>query len=177
MTTIKASPLTCYLFQFMNSPHQPAPSKEHLDSSAKKEKQSDQTTLQANDTVLFFDGSCGMCHQFVQTTLQHDDEELFKFAPLQGKYAADKLPETIRNNQSSITILHNGNILTRSEAVNFILQHTKHLPFLRCLLFIAPRWLADLGYRIVARYRHQLSRRPKQCDVIPESILNSRFLD
>lgn len=41
--------------------------------------------------LVFYDGTCGMCHGVVQFLLKHDKRKVFIFAPLQGKTAAAML--------------------------------------------------------------------------------------
>ncbi len=41
--------------------------------------------------LVFYDGTCGMCHKAVQFLLKHDKMKVFVFAPLQGETAAKML--------------------------------------------------------------------------------------
>ena len=129
------------------------------------------------DSIIFFDGECGMCNTFVQKTLKADKDEHFKFAPLQGKLAAEKLPAELTKNLGTVVLIHQGHIFTHSAAVKIILDHTKQHRLLRLLLNVLATWVTDLGYRIVAKYRHKLYPHPDHCEILPETTLKDRFFE
>ena len=43
----------------------------------------------------FYDGHCGLCHRIVRFVIQHDREQVFRFAPLQGETASKQLPRDL----------------------------------------------------------------------------------
>ena len=59
--------------------------------------------------LVFYDGTCGMCHQAVQFLLKHDRHGIFLFAPLQGETAALLLQKwrTVFPGADSLVLMQN----------------------------------------------------------------------
>ena len=114
--------------------------------------------------LVLYDGACGLCDRTVQWILAHDPERRFHFAPLQGPTAAAVrtrhagLPTdpdcVIYVDRSSGT----ERVFVRSEAVFRLTERLASPPAWIGWAAWLPRWLTDLGYRVVARARHYLSR-------------------
>ena len=112
---------------------------------------------------------------FVQQTLKHDKEAIFKFSPLQGEFAAAHLPDSLTTEPQSVVLMQNGKVYVKSLAVQKVLNRTKQSWQLRLLLYLSARWLADFGYGFIARYRHKFAGSPTQCELISETTLKERF--
>jgi predicted DCC family thiol-disulfide oxidoreductase YuxK len=126
--------------------------------------------------VIFYDGSCGMCNRFVQLVLRYDSTKRFDFASLQGEYAQQALPTHLLQNLSTV-VLREGDGAThiRSDAILRICDGVgggwKLLGILRAL----PRPLRDVGYSIIATYRHKIFPPHDVCGVLTAED-RSRFL-
>lgn len=129
--------------------------------------------------ILFYDGTCGLCHGAVLFALKRDKAGRFRFAPLQGETLAELTPEDARVALPDSLVLRepDGRLFTRSSAVIALLQGLG--PFWRmmgALLWIIPRPLRNLGYDLVAKVRHRLFREPEgACPLVPLELRN-RFL-
>jgi predicted DCC family thiol-disulfide oxidoreductase YuxK len=127
-------------------------------------------------TTVFFDGECGMCNSFVQWVLQHDSRQEVLFAPLQGDYAKKTLPSGLTSDISTVVVRDRvGAISLRSDSIIAICREIDSLWLIFIVLSITPRFLRDLGYKLVARNRHKLFPKREACRLItPEERV--RFL-
>ncbi|MFT5357959.1 MAG: putative DCC family thiol-disulfide oxidoreductase YuxK [Polyangiales bacterium] len=129
-----------------------------------------------NQTMVFYDGECGLCQKSVQWLLNHDSEGRLRFAPLQGSTAADALGE--RDDLAgvdSIVFLEEGRLYLRSRAVFQIASYLD--PGWRWLRHfrILPAFLTDLGYRFIAKIRYRVWGKADVCRV-PSLEERARFL-
>ena len=109
--------------------------------------------------VLFYDGSCGLCHRTTRLLLAEDSSgEKFRFAPLdsdtfrvafQGREA---LPDSL------VLLRPDGRHFTRTSAVVLLLERLGGLWRLVALgLRLIPRPMRDAGYDAIARIRLALA--------------------
>ncbi len=157
--------------------------------------------------VLLYDGVCGLCNRMVQFVLRRDPAAVFRFASLQSGLATSILARhgaDARDLDSVYVVVNyelaDERLLSRSEAVAFVLQHLgaaelrSARPGLRPgptqataipgslfwrlagrVLRLVPGSLRDLGYRLVARNRYRMFGRYDTCP-IPTEGTRSRFL-
>jgi len=116
---------------------------------------------------IFYDGSCGLCHQFVQFILQEmpQDRLSFSFAPQEG-------------NQKSIVVYDETiqSHLYKTKAIIAILNHLGGFYRLFALLLIVLPF-TDFFYDLIARFRHKFFSKPStNCPLIP-SHLQKLFLE
>ncbi len=127
--------------------------------------------------VVLYDGTCGFCDRVVQFVLKHDREGVFTFAALQGETATALRQQhpSIPHEVETMVLLHGGNVFLRSRAAfemaALLPQPWRSLRVLRWL----PRWLTDLGYKLVARVRYRMFGQHDVCP-IPEPAIRHRFL-
>jgi predicted DCC family thiol-disulfide oxidoreductase YuxK len=125
--------------------------------------------------VLFFDGECGLCHRWVLFTLARErGRALFRFAPLQGPTfeQATTAEERAALPDSMAVRARDGRLLVRSEAALHVMRRIGGFwGGLARVLGIVPRLLLDLGYRVVARLRRLLFRKPDTaCPLVPPGL-------
>ncbi len=128
--------------------------------------------------IIFYDGSCGLCHAMVRFTAKRDRAAWFGYAPLGGdtfRAARVQSPADLAN--SVLLQTSSGEFLTRSAAVLHVLRRLGGgWRALGVVLGVLPRPLLDAGYRAVARVRRNLFAAPAaECPRVPDS-LRSRFL-
>ena len=134
-----------------------------------------------SEHLLLYDGTCGICHRTVQWVLAADAEGRFRFAPLQGATAADvrrRHPELPTDLDSVIYVERDAGAeraYARSDAVFRITARLGRVPAWMTWAARLPRWLTDLGYRVVARSRHHLSSALGACP-LPSDATRARFL-
>jgi predicted DCC family thiol-disulfide oxidoreductase YuxK len=130
--------------------------------------------------LLFYDGSCGLCHHTVKFVLARDREGTrFRYAPIQGTAFTETFPEAQRSGfpDSIVVRTADGRTLVRSAAV---LEIGERLGggwrTLARLVGVLPRWLLDWGYDGVAKVRKLLFAPPVgACPLLPPE-LRGRFL-
>jgi len=138
-----------------------------------------------NSTIIFYDGECGLCHASVKFLMERDVHDEFRFAPLQGKTAREKLgPDAATSSTvvlwmdasapdadaSADAGVKEGGVYRRSKAAIESLKKLDVAPWsqLGSVLSLFPRPLADLGYNTIAKMRTHLWPKPKGlCPLMP----------
>jgi len=129
--------------------------------------------------ILFYDGTCALCHRAVKSVLRHDPEgKLFRFAPLGGPtFEAQISAEQRAGLPDSVVVkTSDGRLLVRSNAFLHICERIGGgWRVLARALSVIPRALRDAVYDFVARVRYRVFGRTKDwCPVMPPE-LRSRF--
>jgi len=131
-----------------------------------------------SNPLILFDGVCNLCNRSVNFIIRRDPEALFRFAPLQGKLAEQKLRELsyTRQGTKSIILIWNGRIYERSGAALRIAGHLKGP--VKCLyVFLAvPGFIRDAVYDIIANNRYRWFGKSDSC-MVPTPELAKRFLN
>lgn len=108
----------------------------------------------ATHPIVFYDGECGLCDRSVRWILTRDHDQVFRFAPLGGEtYAALDAPDKPTEN-STIVVVVNGELFTRSDAVIQILRRLGGVyALISTLGRWCPRFIRNWIYRVVAKHR------------------------
>jgi predicted DCC family thiol-disulfide oxidoreductase YuxK len=134
--------------------------------------------------ILLYDGVCALCNRFVQFTLRHDRNAIFRFTSLQSALAAGILTRHNVNATDLDTVyvvlnhqLPDESLLSRSEAVLFVLKQLQgvYRPT-ASVLQLLPKFLRDAAYNTVARHRYRIFGRSETCTLPPDAD-PTRFLD
>jgi predicted DCC family thiol-disulfide oxidoreductase YuxK len=128
--------------------------------------------------VIFYDGVCGFCDLFVRFVLKRDRVGRFRFAPLQGRFAARELPPRGGQPEDLDTVYvltASGRLLRKSRAVVYVLQRLGRAWPAAGVLRVIPAFLADPLYDLLARLRYRLFGKFDACRV-PTSSERGRFL-
>jgi predicted DCC family thiol-disulfide oxidoreductase YuxK len=137
-----------------------------------------------HESVLLYDGVCGLCDGVVQFTLAHDANGTLKFAPLQGAYAQELLgrhPE-LAGVDSLIVVERDSDSATervrvRSDAALYLAQYLGGAwSLIGAILRVVPRFVRDGGYNFVARVRYRVFGKRDACRV-PTAVQKARFFD
>lgn len=132
--------------------------------------------------ILLYDGVCGLCNRLVQFILARD-RTVFRFASLQSVLAATILARHGADPSDLGTVyvvvnpdLPDEYLLSRSDAVLFALKQLQGLWHpAASVLQLAPRFLRDVVYNLVARHRYRIFGRSEAC-IVPREQDRSRFL-
>ena len=126
--------------------------------------------------LIYYDGLCGLCDRFVQFVLRRDRAARYRFAPLQGSTAQERVPATLDPRTSQTVILEEGGrFRLRSDAALAILNGLGGAWRLTALLRVFPRPVRDAVYDLVARNRKRWFGRRAECRV-PGPAERDRFL-
>lgn len=134
--------------------------------------------------VILYDGVCGLCDRYVQFVLARDRQRRFRFAPLQGPFAAEALSRHgLRGPDAPDSmVLVEGplgareRVRLRSDAVLAIAAGLGGAWRLTGVLRLIPRFARDAVYAVVARVRYRLFGRLDRC-ALPPAGSRDRFLD
>ena len=144
----------------------------HLDMTSEIDK----TTKTQNTPIIFFDGVCGMCNQFVDLILRLDSEGVFRFAPIQGETAEQLLPPLSEAPQEwSMFYLDERGIREESDAFLEVYRRLGGTWGFLSLLRLVPRGIRNHVYRTVARNRYRWFGQRDACR-IPSPEEQCRFL-
>src|SRR2546423_9747431 len=132
--------------------------------------------------VILYDGVCGLCDRSVRFVLKHDRCGIFRFAPLQGHFAAEAMARHgLRASQLEAMCVIIGEksaeeqLLCRSDAAISILRRL-NLPWkAAAILKILPRQMRDWAYDWIARRRYRIFGKLEQCRV-PSEAERARFI-
>ena len=128
------------------------------------------------EPVLFFDGVCGLCNRFVDFTMTRDHARRIRFSPLQGETARARLEPHDIASLDSVVLLDEEGAHRRSAAVVRVLRHfSLGWRILAGVLWLIPRPLRDLGYKLVAANRYRMFGKKDACR-LPTPDERSRFL-
>lgn len=127
--------------------------------------------------IVFFDGTCHLCHRSVRFIIRRDKRRKFRFAPLQGITARQLLglQPAEQENPDSLLLLEAGKLHRESGAVLHIARQLPGIWKLSIILFIIPAPLRNVLYRFVARRRYRWFGQSAQC-MLPERGFEDLFL-
>jgi predicted DCC family thiol-disulfide oxidoreductase YuxK len=133
--------------------------------------------------IVLFDGFCGLCDRTVQFILRRDFRDLFRFAPLQGKFASEILR---RHNYgpgelNTFVLVCNPNLpeerlLTRSAAALAVLSNLgSYWKIFAAIGRLCPQFVRDQVYNWIARHRYRMFGRSQAC-ALPVPDQQHKFL-
>jgi predicted DCC family thiol-disulfide oxidoreductase YuxK len=118
----------------------------------------------ADESIVFYDGECGMCDRFVSFCIPQDKHHRLKYAALQGETARRLLQPKYLENLKTVVFRDRGQQFTHSAAVVRILWKLGGIwAFLGTLMWLIPLPIRNFCYRIVARYRFQIFGKKDVC--------------
>jgi predicted DCC family thiol-disulfide oxidoreductase YuxK len=122
------------------------------------------------ETIVFFDGYCGLCSGVVDFMIARDSNERLLFSPLQGETARSCLSEQLRNDLDSVIVVRRNQkgavtiTLKKRDAVLEALRllNSTWAAFARAAQ-VLPRPIRDAVYDVVAKNRFKLFGRRDSC--------------
>jgi predicted DCC family thiol-disulfide oxidoreductase YuxK len=136
------------------------------------------------NTVVFYDGVCGLCNRLVRFLIRRDRRRLLLFAPLQGATARQALSGRGYNlsDLDTVYVLDGwpapaARVLTRAAAIANVLSQLGGVwSMIAEIIARLPPPLANRAYDFVARSRYRTFGRFETCPV-PRSEWRDRFLE
>ena len=126
--------------------------------------------------VVFFDGICGLCNRFVDFVLSRDRRGAIRFAPLQGETARRGASSETRSFDTIVWVDSSHRKFVRSAAAVRVLWRLGGVwSLIGWLLWLVPRPLRDVGYRLVAANRYRWFGKKDACR-LPSPAESERFL-
>ena len=131
-------------------------------------------------SIIFFDGVCGLCNRTVDFVLREDRDRNFLFSALQGetfKKIARDHPETM--NVDSIFVYRptpqGGQLLQRSHAFLYIFESLPRFCWLARIGYLCPAPIRNFLYQLIAATRYRIWGRRDSCR-LPAPEERRRFL-
>lgn len=121
--------------------------------------------MNAEKSIVFFDGHCNLCNGVVDFLIQRDSQRQLFYASLQGKTAAQLLTIEDRTKLESLIFISGGKTFRKSEAA---LEIAKKLPLpWKILSYFSwiPRWLRNSLYTVIAKNRYRFWGRQETCRI------------
>ena len=124
--------------------------------------------LPKNKTIILFDGECTMCNNYILFVAKHDSDDNFRFLSIQNKKVNElkKIHSICTENISSIYIIDNNEIKSKSRAVLKIMSMLKFPYNLLIVFYVIPGFLRDLIYDLVAKNRYRIFGKVDECSIV-----------
>jgi len=117
--------------------------------------------------ILFFDGVCSLCNEWVDFAMAQKSAEKIYFASLQGETAKQKL-KTVPSD--TVVFLDEENLYTQSEAIFRLMAYwQKPFPWAAKIGLQAPKSFTDRVYDWIAKNRLSWFGTRAQCRVPTEA--------
>ena len=127
-----------------------------------------------NQTILFYDGECGVCSRTVRFILKNERSNKLYFSSLQSDFAVRFLAKLGIESVSSNTLylFENGKLYNKSSAALKLIAYLKRPFGLINILYVFPRFFRDFVYDRIAANRKVFFK--DVCELI--SFDKNRFL-
>ena len=127
--------------------------------------------------IILFDGICNFCNRTINIILKYDTQAYFQFAPSQSTAGKDILQQfgLEQNGKSSVILIDQDQVFTKTDAVIQIARHLKGWPRLFRFIKFIPKPIRDFGYDLIAKNRYILFGKKASC-MIPDASIRHRFL-
>lgn len=126
--------------------------------------------------IVFYDGVCALCNEFVRWALRHDVKRRLLFAALDSAHGTRlrrAFPAT--RDVDSIIVRDGDRVFVKSDGILAIAQQFGGLWRLAAGLRVLPRPLRDWGYDVIARRRYKWFGQLDACP-LPPADARARFL-
>lgn len=136
-----------------------------------------------HNTLVLYDGVCGLCNGLNQFLLTRDRNDHFRFASLQSEFAASLLKRYDINTVDLDTVYVVADygqpsqcLLSRSNAILHVLGQLGGVWGLLRVGRVLPKSLRDALYNVVASNRYRVFGKYDVC-LMPEERHRRKFLD
>jgi predicted DCC family thiol-disulfide oxidoreductase YuxK len=123
-----------------------------------------------SQTLVLYDGVCGLCNRLVSFLLRHDGRDQFRFAPLQSEFAQTLLHRYALNPNDFDTVVVLADFrqpkeraLTRSQAALWSIGQLGGIWKFFAIAKVIPLPLREMLYRFIARHRYRVFGRYSEC--------------
>ena len=116
---------------------------------------------------LLLDGDCGLCHRlatFIDKRLGKEKD--LGYRPILSGDAQKMIATFPKKQQDadSVYLVRNGKSYIRSAAgIRCLLYMKWYYAMLFPIFWLIPLPIRDIGYRIIAKYRHKFFKKPTEC--------------
>lgn len=129
--------------------------------------------------IVFYDGECALCSKSIAFVARCDKRRGLSFVSLQGKLSKERGFEKHTLVDRGTMVVHresDGKVFLQSAAWLEIFRALGGWWTLLTIFTLIPTGIRDTVYRWIARNRHRLVGKSRQCH-LPDSSDSTRFLD
>jgi predicted DCC family thiol-disulfide oxidoreductase YuxK len=129
------------------------------------------------NNLVIFDGVCNFCTKSVQFILQHESDNVIRFAPLQSSTGSRLMRELGIDPEDAETFvfISDGKAFTKSDAALMLAQHLRGGWRILRVFRLLPRPVRDWAYGVLARNRYRWFGRYDKC-MVPSPEFRERFI-
>jgi predicted DCC family thiol-disulfide oxidoreductase YuxK len=124
----------------------------------------------STNSIVLYDGVCGLCDRLTQFLLKRDHRDRFRFAPLQSDFAAEVLKRHGKHAADLDTVhvvldhgLTSEHLLTRSDAIIEVVSELGGVWKIVTVAKLLPHFIRDPIYNLVARNRYRIFGKYDSC--------------
>ena len=116
---------------------------------------------------LFLDGDCGLCHRlatFIDKRLARGKQ--LGYRPIfheDAQRVIETLPAKLRDVDSVYLVRHGKPYIRSAAGIRCVLYMRWYYKMWFPVLWLIPLPLRNIGYRLIAKYRHMFFKRPTEC--------------
>ena len=123
------------------------------------------TDVATNNPVILFDGVCNLCSGAVQFVIKRDKKNIFLFSSLQSEFGQAVLKNfnLPYSGFSSFVLYKEGKVFTKSTAALLVLKMLNGPIKLLYGLIIIPKFIRDIVYDIISKYRYHWFGQKSTC--------------
>jgi predicted DCC family thiol-disulfide oxidoreductase YuxK len=128
--------------------------------------------------IILFDGMCNLCDATVQRVIEHDKQDVFRFAAIQsdiGQQIIKHIGIDTAKTDSIILYEPGQAYYYKAEAAMKIARQMGGIYSIVSWFSFLPKWLSNGVYDYVARKRYKWYGRKDEC-MIPTPELKAKFL-
>ena len=123
--------------------------------------------MNAERDILLLDGDCGLCNKlaiFLDKRLGKGKDIAYRaILSEEGQELITTFPQK-QQDADTVYLLRNGKSYIRSAAgIRCLLYMKWYYRMWFPILWMIPFPLRDIGYRIIAKYRHKIFKKPETC--------------
>ena len=130
-----------------------------------------------NQQIILFDGVCNFCNFWINFIIDHDKNNVFKFAALQSDKGQEFLEKYNLNKETfdSFILIQHEKVYDKSTAAFKVSKYLHGIWSYFYFLIFIPKPIRDFIYNIIAKYRYKIFGRRDACR-IPTQQEKNRFL-
>ncbi|HZK94854.1 MAG TPA: thiol-disulfide oxidoreductase DCC family protein [Prolixibacteraceae bacterium] len=128
--------------------------------------------------IVLFDGVCNLCNSTVQFIIRNDAKAKFRFASVQnesGQLLLKQLDLPL-DHFDTLVYISDSKFYLKSTAVFMILRELGGGWRLLYFFIIFPRFLRDMVYDFIAKWRYKWFGKREEC-IVPAPKYSDRFLE
>jgi len=128
--------------------------------------------------IVLFDGVCNLCNRMVQFIIRNDAKTKFRFASVQnesGQLLLRQLDLPL-DHFDTLVYISDSKFYLKSAAVFMILRELGGGWRLLSFFIIFPRFLCDMFYDFIAKWRYKWFGKREKC-IVPTPEYSDRFLE